>query len=634
VSDDRERERHERRLERDRRRQAEGKPTYFDVDETTVESRPLLSDAADQPTMIIRPARLREEAARDDADELALSWDTLEEAETIAALEQDSFSGAETLMVPLAERPAPHEGAVPDASRRRLAVSTAIFAAATGLSRVLGLVREIVTANYFGVAGKVNAFTVAFQIPNLIRALVADAALSSAFVPVFSELLEKGERKRAWRVASSLFWLMLLGLSAITAVYILIAPWVMSLFGNPGGDQALAIGLSRVLFPIVTLLGVSGIVVGILNSYDEFTIPAISPVFWNLAIIVGLVIGVPQATTMNAQLYVYAFSILIATVIQTLLPLPWLRGRDGRLQMVIDWRDPAVKRVFVLMVPVTLGLGLINVNAVIDTFFASRFINGDLAPSAIQKAFLIYMLPQGMFSVAIATVLFPSLSRFAARGDMTRFRETVGMGLRQIAFLLVPAAVISAVLAEPIVRILFQRGNFTADQTPVVAGALAAFSAGLVFNGAMLMLNRAFFSLQENWIPTMVALGNLFLNAVLDFAFYRYGVWGIPLSTAFVNLAGSWALFVLLRRRLGGLEGGALAATVLKVVVASAVVAAVAWTVWRPLDSALGRSFAGQLVSLGVALAAAIATYLLCCKLLQVRELKGLGSLRTRLRRA
>ena len=536
-------------------------------------------------------------------------------------------------MVPLPERPAP-PGAVPDASRRRLAVSTAIFAAATGLSRVLGLVREIVTANYFGVAGKVNAFTVAFQIPNLIRALVADAALSSAFVPVFSELLEKGERKRAWRVASSLFWLMLLGLSALSAIYILIAPWVMSLFGNPGGDQALAVGLSRVLFPIVTLLGVSGIVVGILNSYDEFTVPAISPVFWNLAIIVGLVIGVPQATTMNAKLYVYAFSILIATVIQTLLPMPWLRGRDGHLQMVIDWRDPAVKRVFVLMVPVTLGLGLINVNAVIDTFFASRFINGNLAPSAIQKAFLIYMLPQGMFSVAIATVLFPSLSRFAARGDMNRFRETVGTGLRQIAFLLIPASVISAVLAEPIVRILFQHGRFTAAQTPVVAGALAAFSAGLVFNGAMLMLNRAFFSLQENWIPTIVALGNLFLNAVLDFAFYRYGVWGIPLSTAFVNLAGSWALFVLLRRRLGGADGGAIAVTVLKVVVASAVVAAVSWTVWRPLDSALGRSFAAQLVSLGLALAAAVVTYVACCRLLNVRELKTLLSLRTRLRRA
>jgi len=633
VSDDREHERHERRLERDRRRRAQGKQTYFDPDETTVESRPLVADASDQPTMVIRPARLREDAARRDADELELGWDALEEAETVAALEQDSFSAAETAFVPTPERPVPHEG-MPEPTRRRLAVSTAIFAAATGLSRVLGLVREIVTANFFGVAGSINAFTVAFQIPNLIRALVADAALSSAFVPVFSELLEKGERKRAWRVASSLFWLMLLGLSALTVIYILIAPQVIGLFGNPGGDQALAVGLSRVLFPIVVLLGISGIIVGILNSYDHFTVPAISPVFWNLAIIVGLVIGVPNATTMNAQLYVYAFSILIATVIQTLLPVPWLRGRDGHLQMVIDWRDPAVKRVFVLMVPVTLGLGLINFNAVIDTFFASRFIDPKLAPSAIQKAFLIYMLPQGIFSVAIATVLFPSLSRFAARGDIGRFRETVSTGLRQIVFLLVPAAVISAVLAEPIVRILFQRGKFEPSQTPVVAGALAAFSAGLVFNGAMLMLNRAFFSLQSNWIPTMVALGNLFLNALLDWWFYRYGVWGIPLSTAVVNLAGSWALFVLLRRRLGGVDGGAIAATTLKVLVASAVVAAVAWTVWRPLDSALGRSFGAQLVSLGLALTAAVLTYLACCRLLQVRELSAFASLRTRLRRA
>src|SRR5205085_3856400 len=169
--------------------------------------------------------------------------------------------------------------------RRRLVRSTAIFAAATGLSRILGLIREIVAAYYFGASGKINAFTVAFQVPNLVRALVADAALSSAFVPVFTELLEKGERRRAWRVASSLFWLMLLGLGALTALFVLVAPWLISIFGNPGGDKALAVGLSRVLFPIVALLGVSGIVVGILNSYEHFAVPALTPVFWNLAII-------------------------------------------------------------------------------------------------------------------------------------------------------------------------------------------------------------------------------------------------------------------------------------------------------------------------------------------------------------
>src|SRR6185437_13633943 len=268
--------------------------------------------------------------------------------------------------------------------------------------------------------------------------------LSSAFVPVFLDLLKK-DPKRAWRVASSLFWLMLLGLAALSALFILIAPWVIDLFGNPGHDRALAIGLSRVLFPIVTLLGVSGIVVGILNSYDHFTVPAISPVFWNIAIVAVLAIGVPQAHSMNTKLYVYAVSILVATFIQVFLPMPWLRGRDGRLQLVLDWRDPAVKRVLVLMVPVTLGLGLINVNAVIDTFFASRLIDASYAPTAIQKAFLVYMLPQGMFSVAIATVLFPTLSRFATRGDMDGFRTTVSSGLRQIAFLLVPTAIVSAV---------------------------------------------------------------------------------------------------------------------------------------------------------------------------------------------
>jgi putative peptidoglycan lipid II flippase len=528
--------------------------------------------------------------------------------------------------------------APPAAGRdRRLAVSTLIFSLATGLSRVLGLVREMVAAYFFGASGRINAFTIAFQFPNLVRALVADAALSSAFVPVFSDLIEKGERRRAWRVASSLFWLMLLGLAALTALFVLVAPWVIDLFGNPGHDRSLAVGLSRVLFPIVALLGVSGIVVGILNSYDHFTVPALSPVFWNLAIIAGLAIGVPQAHSPSTKLYIYAASILVATFIQVFLPMPWLRGLERgeeRLRIVLDWRDPMVKRTFVLMVPVTLGLGLINVNAVIDMFFASRLINGDLAPTAIQKAFLVYMLPQGMFSVAIATVLFPSLARLAARGDIDGFRATVGRGLRQIAFLLVPAAVVSAVLAEPIIRMLYQRGAWHPNQTPVAAACLAAFSAGLVFNGAMLMLNRAFFSLQSNWIPTVVALGNLILNALLDLAFYRFGTWGIPLSTAVGNVVSTVALVALLRVRIGGIEGARTATATLRIVGAAAAVAGVVYGVWEPLDAALGRSFGAQVVSLGAALVAGVATYVIACRALRVPEMETLLSLGGRLRRA
>src|ERR687883_14407 len=394
-------------------------------------------------------------------------------------------------MVP--ERPrrlASPTGAVPILARveekdagRRLAWSTAIFALATGLSRVLGLVREVVAAYYFGARGRINAFTVAFQVPNLVRALLADAAISSAFVPVFSELLEKGERGRAWRVASSLFWLILLGLGGLTALCIVLAPFLIDPFGNPGGDKELAVGLARVLFPIVVLLGLSGVVVGILNSYEEFAIPALTPVFWNLAIIAGLALGVPHADRIDAKLYVYAVSIVIATLIQFLLPLPWLRGRDGRLQLVIDWRDPAVRRVFALMLPVTLGLGLINFNALVDSVFASRLIDPELSPTAIDRAFRLYMLPQGMFSVAVATVLFPLLSRLASRHAVAEFRHTVAVGLRQIAFLLIPASVALAVLAEPVVRLVYQRGRFEPSQTPVVAAPVAAFCAGLTFNG-------------------------------------------------------------------------------------------------------------------------------------------------------
>jgi putative peptidoglycan lipid II flippase len=539
-----------------------------------------------------------------------------------------------------APRPAPAEAVPilasvdeqPAARGRRLARSTAIFALATGLSRILGLVREIVAAYYFGAAGKINAFTVAFQVPNLVRSLVADAALSSAFVPVFSELLEKGDRKRAWRVASSLFWLMLLGLGALTALFIVIAPLVIAPFGDPGGDRELAIGLSRVLFPIVALLGVSGVIVGILNSYEHFTVPALTPVFWNLAIIAGLVLGVPHADSIDTKLYIYAVSIVVGTVIQVLLPLPWLRGLDGRLQVVLDWRDPAVRRVFVLMVPVTIGLGLINFNLVIDSIFASRLIDPELAPTAIDKAFRIYMLPQGMFSVAVATVLFPSLSRLAARGELDAFRHTVGLGLRQISFLLVPASAASAVLAEPIVRLIYQRGQFGPHQTHVVAGALAAFAAGLTFNGTMLMLNRAFFSLQSPWLPTAVAFGNLGLNAALDGVFYRFGTWGIPLSTTLVNIAGTAALLDLLRRRLGGIELARTARAFVLITVASAVLAGVSYGVWRLLDEALGRSLGAQIASLGAALVAGFGAYAISCRLLGVRELEALLSLRSRRR--
>jgi putative peptidoglycan lipid II flippase len=514
--------------------------------------------------------------------------------------------------------------------RRRLARSTALFSLATALSRVLGLVREIVAVGYFGVQGRINVFTVAFQAPNLVRSLVADQALSAAFVPVFSELLEKGERRRAWSVASTLVWLFFLGLGALTALFILLAPWIMRPFGYSGAEQELLVGLSRVLFPIVVLLGVSGVIVGILNSYEEFTIPALTPVFWNLAIILALVLGVPQTDDVDTQLYIYAGGIVAGTVIQVLLPLPWLRGLDGRLRLAIDVRDPAVKRVFVLMFPVMLGLGLINFNLVINTLFAARYIDPLLAPRAIEAAFRIYMLPQGIFSVAVATVLFPSLSRLATRADWSGFRDTVSVGIRQIGFLLIPASAVSAALALPIVRLLYERGEFDDAETRVVAGALAAFALGLTFNGTMLMLNRAFFSLQSPWTPTAIALGNLLAQIALNAVLYRVGVWGIPLATSIVNLAGTAALLVVLRRRLGRLDGRAMVASYARAILASAGAAGAAFAVWYGLDAALGRSLGAQIVSLGTALAVSVGVFLAAARILDMRELDALRLLRRR----
>jgi putative peptidoglycan lipid II flippase len=513
---------------------------------------------------------------------------------------------------------------------RRIARSTAVFSLATAISRALGLVREMVSAYYFGVAGKINAFTVAIQIPNLVRALVADAALSGAFVPVFSELLEKGERKRAWRVASTLFWLTLLVLGALTALFILAAPLLMRPFGNPGGDFDLAVGLSRVLFPIVVLLGLSGIVVGILNTYHHFALPALAPVAWNLVIILGLVWGIPRVDGDDAELYLYAGVVVLGTLVQLLLPVPWLRKLDGRLTMAFDWRDPAVRRVLVLMLPVTLTIGLINVNFLVGTIFASRLLDPELAPTAIDKAFRLYMLPQGIFAVAVTTVLFPTLARLAARADFPGLRRALDNGIRQIAFLLVPAALVSIVLAEPIVRLVYERGAFTDSDTTIVAQCLQAYSIGLVFNGWMLILNRSFYAVQSNWIPTAVALGAVALNAGLNAVFYRFGIWGIPLATAVVNIVASAALLLFMRGRIGLEPIARTAGVVLRITVASAVAAGVAFGTWYGLDEWLGRSAGAQVIAVGLALVAAALVYLGASRVLRVRELEALALLRAR----
>jgi putative peptidoglycan lipid II flippase len=280
--------------------------------------------------------------------------------------------------------------------------------------------------------------------------------------------------------------------------------------------------------------------------------------------------------------------------------------------------------VLVLMLPVTVGLGLINVNALVDTGFAS--LVSDDAVRAIDAAFRLYILPQGIFSVAISTVLFPTISRLAARGDIDGMRRTVVGGLRQIFFMLLPATAFLMVLAEPVVRLVFQHGNFDATGTEETAEALFYFTLGLVFNGSSLLLIRSLFSLQLPWLATKVALGAMVLNALLDLALYQpLGTGGIPLSTSISSLASFLALYWYVSRELGGLEADDVADGFIRSAAAAGFLALLSWCSWRVLDDALGSSIPAQFVSLVVAMAVGTVGFLSAAQALGMPELRTLA---------
>jgi putative peptidoglycan lipid II flippase len=517
----------------------------------------------------------------------------------------------------------------PTRRARGLARNTAIFSIATGLSRIAGLVREVIASSYFGTSGPFSAFTIAFQVPNLVRSLFADAALSAAFVPVFMEQIAHGRKRDAARLASTLLFVMLAALGALTALFILFAGLIMPLFtGDTFTPQLneLTVGLSRVLFPIVLLLGVNGLVVGILNSYEHFAIPAIAPLVWNVVIVAVLVAVKPLFHGQN-ELYAYAIGVLAGTLVQLLMSLPMLPRVGFHFEWAFDWRDPRVARVFRLMLPVTIGLGVINFDLLINSSLGT--LVSQQAPRAIDAAFRIYMLPQGMFSVALATVLFPTLSRYAAEHDLPGLRRTMASGARQIYLLLIPAAVFTAVLATPIVRLVYQRGDFTAHSTDLVSTALFWFSFSLPFAGANLLLTRTFFSLQRPWLPTALAVANMAIDVVVSVALYKpFGIAGLVLGTvagnAGMTIGQTWRLRGLLE---GSLEGRRTLTAILRMLAASALLGLVAFGVWWGLDRALGRSLPAQIVSVGAALAAGVAVSVAAVLAMGIEEARQIRTL-------
>jgi putative peptidoglycan lipid II flippase len=517
-----------------------------------------------------------------------------------------------------------------------VARNTAIFSFLTGFSRIVGLLREIVFASYFGTRGFASAYSVASQVPNFIANLFAQSALSAAFVPVFTDLLQKGRRAEAMRLASTLFWILLIGAGAITAAFVLAASTVMPLFigSKLVSETHLVVGLSQVLFPIVLLLALNGLLVGVLQSYDHFTIPALSPAVWNVVIIVLLVVLAPQ---FHGQDRIYAFSIgvLAATGVQLLMAFGALGRIDFRLRVHIDWHDPRVRQVFVLMMPVALGLGIVNLDQLINTAFGGK-VSAE-APRAIDNAFRVYMLPQGVFSVAVSTVLFPTLSRMASNRDPAAMRRAIGSGMRQINLLLIPSAAFMLVLATPIVRVLFQRYEFNAQSTHVVSIALFWFAFSLPFGGLNLLLTRAFFAVQRPWIPTSLAAINIVVDIIVSIALYKpLGIAGLIIGTISANVVMFGLQFWRLRTGLNGrLEGAQTMMITMRVVVASTLLAGVSWGIWKLLDSVLGVSLPAQIVSVGGAAAAGVYVYSRAVLAMRIPEAHQVSNLiRARLGRA
>ncbi|MBV8987893.1 MAG: murein biosynthesis integral membrane protein MurJ [Solirubrobacterales bacterium] len=506
-------------------------------------------------------------------------------------------------------------------------MNTVIFAISTGLSRIAGLGREIVAASFFGTSAAASAFTIAAQVPNLMANLFSQAALSAAFVPVFTELLHEGRKRDAFGLASALFWIITFALGAVTVLWMFAAGHIVPLLTGDFHQATidLTVGLSRVLFPVVLLLSLTGLLVGILQAYDEFSVAALAPAVWNLVILVLLVVLHSRFHGHDA-LYAYAVAWLVATVVQLLMVASALRRVDFHLAIRVNWRDPRIRQVLILFLPVTISIGIINLDGFLNAVFGALVSNE--APRAIDNAFRIYMLPQGVFSVAVSTVLFPALSRFVVRREPAGMRRALGNGMRQINLLMIPSAAILLVLATPIVRLVYQRGAFNGHSTQLVSTALFWYAFSLPFAGVNILLSRALFALRRPWIATRLAAINMTVDVIVSVGLYKpLGISGLVIGTATANAVMTALQLRRLRAGFGGrLEGAQTLMITIRIVIASAIMAAFAWGLWTVIDRIVGGSLAGQIVSLGVSITLACALYariVLAMRIPEARQIKA-----------
>ena len=512
-----------------------------------------------------------------------------------------------------------------------LARSAGVIGLTTLTSRVLGLVREQVMAYFFGASNAVDAFNVAFRIPNLVRDLFAEGAMSAAFVPTFTRTLAHEGRDAAWR----------LGHSVVTAVFVATATFAVLgiFFADPlvrllAGDYALVPGkieltvlLTRTMMPFLMLVATAAVAMGMLNSLDRFFVPALAPAVFNVCSILTTLALLPILGRLGVPtILAMAIGVLAGGIGQVAIQWPALRREGYRYQPLLDVRARGLREVLLLMGPGTLGLAATQVNVFVNTWLATS--EGTGAVSWLNYAFRLMYLPLGLFGVSIATASIPRIARRAAAEDRDGLRRTISTGVSMMLALTVPATLGLVVLARPIVALLFERGRFTSTDTAATAGALMCYAIGLSGYSIVKVATPTFYAIGQSRVPVLVSVATIALNIALNMTLVRtMGYRGLALGTSVAALVNAAVLLYLLARRLDGLHASHLASVTVRMLGAGAVMALVAWGVEHELAARLaGHGLGIQLARVGVAIVCGLATLALGARLLRVQEFSEVTS--------
>lgn len=497
------------------------------------------------------------------------------------------------------------------------------------LSRATGLLREIVIGNQFGTSAELDAYLAAFRIPDLIFQLVAGGALGSAFIPTFADYRVRGDTQGAWQLFSrtlNLVTLILVALAGLAAIFALPLVRLVIAPGFTPEQQALTAQLMRWMLAGTVVFGASGLVMGALNALQHFLFPAIAPVFYNLAILLGALLLAPRM-----GVYGLAVGALAGSAAHLLVQLPALWRHGAVYTPLLSVRDPGVRNVMRLMGPRMLGLLFVQLHFLVNTILASGLEAGRL--SALNYAWLLMLLPLGVFAQAIGTAVFPTFAAQVAAGQAEAMRSTFGLILRIVFFLTLPAAVGLWALRVPLVQVLLERGEFGPQSTALVAAALAAYALGLTAHAAVEIGVRAFYALHNTWTPVRVGVAAMALNIMLSLLWIdRLGHVGLALANSVATTVEMVFLLWLLYRRMGGYPIHPLLGTLARSATAALVCALAlwAWLRWIAGQTTVPAALEPWMAAIG-GITLAVAVYLAAALLLRSEEIKPLwGALRRR----